>query len=145
MFKWIYVSLVSCFFSVSFLLLSFPFKMISIQDSLRSICTEEEYVRCRMWAESEGYPLVSKWPTEESLEKAKSTKEDWLEATVKPEEISSFETSNLTVRQLHAYLSRLLLQNPETENMSVMHIEFGNLEKSTEIAFDKSSNSLYIS
>jgi hypothetical protein len=123
--------------------------MISIQDSLRSICTEEEYVRCRMWAECEGYPLVSMWPAEESLEKAKSTKEDWLEAkaavaAVKPEEIPTFETSNLTIRQLHAYLSRLLLQNPEAENMSVQHVEFGNLEKSTEVKFDKSSKSLYI-
>ncbi len=120
--------------------------MISIQDSLRSICTEEEYVSCRMWAECEGYPLVSKWPAEESLEKAKSTKEDWLEAkeAVMTEEIPTFETSNLTVRQLHAYLSRLLLQNPDAENMSVRHVEFGNLEKSTEVKFDKSSNSLYI-
>jgi hypothetical protein len=123
--------------------------MISIQDSLRSICSEKEYVECLLWAEKEGYPLVSKWPADVSLAKATSTKEDWLEnkeADHKAwtEQIPPLETSTLTIKQMHAYLSKILLAHPESSNMPIMRAEFGALTKSTCVEFDKETNSLYV-
>ncbi len=118
--------------------------MISILDSLRSICTEEEYMQCHAWATAEGYSLHSKWLAEESLAKAKAVKENWSEAKeTLSSTVPTLKTSNLTVRQLHAYLSMILKERPALADSSIM-CEDG-YRKSTEVVFDENTTDFYIS
>ena len=120
---------------------------IPILTSIRTILSQEDFVACVAWADCQGYPIASKYDAEISKRKAESIVEDWREAKDVKENggIPSLTTTGMTVKTLHAYLSKLLLSHPESAEISIQHVEFGQLTKSTEVTYDQCTNSLYIS
>jgi hypothetical protein len=111
----------------------------------------EEAHDCIVWAEDFGAPLDAKYDAPCGTGRANDILNEYYNSEkFQPEKkrtIPDCETKHkcLTVGEVHAYLTRILKDNPDVANFNFYHAEFGSITDSACIEHIESGNGLIIS